>query len=176
MTLVSRFSFHTFLRLRFWPNCFAFWQWWIKLHVRTTRTVTHNALCAGAVLHHADVPGLPSGVRLQVPQGPDLLLHQQRSYIPLPLLGLLSKGLQEDWKNRVKIPDRSETIVVTCAQLSINEITGPKKVSATLSLSLSLSPSLYIYLFLFLFLSRSACLSVSYILLEVQIRPQNLTP
>lgn len=72
--------------------------------------MTHNALYVGAVLHHADLPALPSGVRLQVPQGTDLLLHQQHNYIPLPLLGLLSKGLQEDRKNGMKIRDRSETI------------------------------------------------------------------
>ncbi|GFG40844.1 hypothetical protein Cfor_05343, partial [Coptotermes formosanus] len=62
-----------------------------------------------AVLHYAGIPALPSGVRLQAPQGLDLLLHQQCCYIPVSLLRLLSKGLQEG-KDRMKIPELSDTL------------------------------------------------------------------
>lgn len=63
----------------------------------------HYEICTGAVLHHADVPALPSGVRLPVPQGSDLLLHQQRNHLHLPLLRLLPKSVQEERKDRMKI-------------------------------------------------------------------------
>lgn len=53
----------------------------------------HDLDTTGAVLHYAGLPALPSGVRLQAPQGLDLLLHQQRCCIPVSLLRLLSKGL-----------------------------------------------------------------------------------
>jgi hypothetical protein len=73
-------------------------------HSRVPALMTHDCVFAGAVLHHARVPALSSSVRLQVVQGIDILLHQQCSYLPLSLLRLLSKGVQEERKDRMNRP------------------------------------------------------------------------